>query len=137
MRQVKVATDERGATLALHSADVDKLAQSIDMLDFKGRLVIASMQPRSDSKLNLMDVYLKSLSVLGSYDSIKPKDLESILQAVAKGRYRTVFDEVMPLSQARQAHAKMERDPGFGKIILVPDSVLEAARKPANWIPIE
>ncbi len=137
VRQVKVATDERGATLVLHSADVDKLAQSIDMLDFKGRLVIASTQPRNDTKLNLMDVYLKSLSILGSHDSIKPKDLESIIQAVAKGRYRTVLDEVMPLSQARQAHAKMERNPGFGKIILVPDSILEAARKPANWIPIE
>ena len=31
----------------------------------------------------------------------------------------------------------MEKEPGFGKIVLVPDSILEAAEKPANWIPID
>ena len=43
----------------------------------------------------------------------------------------------MPLSQARQAHQKMEKRPGFGKIVLVPDSILDAAKKPDNWVPIE
>ena len=137
VRQVQVATDELGASLVLHSANTDKLEQSIEMLDCSGRLVIAGATPEAATRLNLMDIFFKNLSLHGSYSSIKTKDLDAILQAVAEGRYQPVIDEVLPLSQARQAHAKMERNPPFGRIILAPDSVLEAAKKPANWVPIE
>lgn len=137
VRQVQVATEEQGATFVLHSLDATKLSHSIEMLDFRGRLVIAGALPSKDIRVNVSEVYQKSLSVLGAYDSIKAKDFASILQAVDKGRYRPLIDEIIPLSRARQAHTKMERDPPFGKIILVPDSVLEAAKKPASWVPIE
>lgn len=137
VRQVKVATSELGATLVLHCADSDGLAQSIDMLDYKGRLVLAAPAQRRDSRLNLIDVYLKNLSILGSYDSLRIKDFESILLDCAKGKYQPAIDEALPLSQARKAHEKMEKNPGFGKIVLAPDSILEAARKPDSWIPID
>ena len=137
VRQVQVATAEQGATLVLHPVATRNLSPSIDMLDKHGRLVIAGALPNDNIRLNIMDIYHKSLSLLGANDSIKAKDFESILQAVAKGRYRPLIDEVMPLSRARQAHAKMERNPPFGKIILAPDSILEAAKKPDSWVPIE
>ncbi len=137
VRQVQVATAEQGATLLLHPVATRKLSPSIEMLDFQGRLVIAGALPKHDTRLNIMDIYQKSLSLLGSSDSIKAKDFESILQAVQKGRYQPLIDEVMPLSQARQAHVKMERKPPFGKIILAPDSILDAAKKPDSWVPIE
>ncbi|MDE2952039.1 MAG: zinc-binding alcohol dehydrogenase family protein [Chloroflexota bacterium] len=137
VRQVKVATGELGATLVLHSSNTDALAQSIDMLDYKGRLVLAAPAQVRDSRINLMDIYLKNLSILGSYDSLRTRDFESILLDFAKGKYQPAIDETLPLSQARKAHEKMEKKPGFGKIVLTPDSVLEAAKKPASWIPID
>ena len=137
VRQVKVATNELGATIVLHSEHVDQLADSIDMLAYKGRIVIAAATAKRESRLNIMDIFLKNISLLGSYDSIKPKDFATILQAFAKGTYQPIVDEVLPLSQARKAHEKMEKQPGLGKIILVPDAILDAAKKPSNWIPIE
>ena len=137
VRQVKVATDEGGASLVLHCRNTLDLTQSLDMLAFGGRLVIASAVFKPNSKLNAMDLYLRNLSVHGAYGSLKTKDFESLLRGMAKGTYKPLIDEVLPLSQARQAHRKLERKPGFGKIILVPDAVLEAAKRPANWIPIE
>lgn len=137
VRQVKVATDERGATLVLHSADSSELQQSIDMLGYKGRLVIPHAGQRRDVCLNVMDVYLKNLSLLGSCDQLEAHEFEGILRSLEQGRYRAIMDEVMPLSQARKAHEKLEKRPGFGKIVLAPDAILEAAKKPANWIPIE
>ncbi len=137
VRQVKVATDENGASLVLHCSDKLDLQQSLDMLGYGGRLVIASALSKPDAKLNAMDLYLRNLSVLGSYGSVKPKDFESLLSSLARGKYRALVDEVMPLSQARKAHQKLEKSPGFGKILLVPDSVLEAAKKSENWIPID
>ena len=84
-----------------------------------------------------MDMCVKNLSILGAYGSTKSKDFESILRSLAKGTYRALIDEVLPLSQVHKAHRKLEKNPGFGKIVLVPDSIMEAAKKPSNWIPIE
>lgn len=137
VRQVQVATGELGATLVLHDSNMDALSQSINMLDYKGRLILAAPAPRRDTRINLIDVYLKNLSILGSYDSLRTKDFESILLDFAKDKYQAAIDEALPLSQARVAQEKMEKNPGFGKIVLTPDSVLEAAKKPANWIPID
>ena len=137
VRQVKVATNERGATLVLHGADSSGLQQSIDMLSCKGRLVIAQIGHSRDICLNVMDVYQKNLGILGSCGRLEASDFEAVLRRLEQGTYRAVMDEVMPLSQARKAHEKLEKRPGFGKIALAPDAVLEAAKKPSNWIPIE
>ena len=137
VRQVKVATEESGASLVLHCNEKLDLQGSLDMLCAGGRLVIASALAKPSATLNPMDLYRRNLSLLGACGSVKPKDLESLLNNMAKGKYRPLIDEVMPLSRARQAHQKMEKRPGFGKIVLVPDSILEAAKKPDNWIPID
>lgn len=137
VRQVMVATDERGASLILHCSDALNLAQALDMLGPGGRLVLASLPQKPQARLDAADLYLKNLSVLGAYGGIKRKDYESLLSNLAKGVYKPLIDQVMPLSQARVAHRKLEKEPGFGKLVLVPDSILEAAAKPANWIPID
>ena len=137
VRQVKVATHENGASLVLHCSGALDLQGSLDMLGAGGRLVIASPLAKPGAKLNAIDLYLRNLSLLGARGSVKPKEFESVLSNMARGKYRALIDEVMPLSRARQAHQKMEKTPGFGKIVLVPDSVLEAAKKPDNWIPID
>ena len=137
VRQVQLASEEEGASLILHCSEKLDLAQSLGMLGYGGRLVIAAVLRKPQARFNAMDLYLKNLSVLGAYGSIKSKDFESILRSLAKGAYRALIDEVLPLSQVHKAHRKLEKNPGFGKIVLVPDSIMEAAKKPSNWIPID
>lgn len=137
VRQVKVATDERGASLALHCSDQLNLEESLAMLGNGGRLVIAGLLRKPQARLNAMDLYLKNLSIVGSNGSIKPRELETMLKKLADETYKPLVDQVMPLSRAQKAHRKIEKEPGFGKIVLVPDSILEAEEKPPNWIPIE
>ncbi len=137
VRQVKVTTDENGASLILHCGEDIDLPQSLDMLAYGGRLVISAALRKPETRLNATELYLKNLSVIGSYGSIKPKDFESILKNLAKGSFQPLIAEVLPLSQARGAHQKLEKTRIFGKIVLVPDAILKAAEKPANWIPIE
>ena len=79
VRQVKVATDERGASLVLHCSDELNLEESLDMLAHGGRLVITGALRKPQARLDAMDLYLKNLSILGSYGSIKPKDCETLL----------------------------------------------------------
>lgn len=137
VRQVKVATEERGASLILHCNDELNLAESLDMLGHGGRLVIAGALRKPQARLDAMDLYLKNLSILGSCGSIQPAACQTLLEKLATGKHKPLIDQVMPLSQARKAHRKIEKDLGFGKIVLAPDSILEAAEKPANWIPIQ
>lgn len=137
VRQVKVATDERGASLVIHCRAELNLAESLAMLGQGGRLVIAGALGKPLARFDAMDLYLRNLSIHGAYGAIEPKDGASLLRNLAKGAYKPLVDQVLPLSQARKAHRIMEKEPGFGKIVLAPDSILEAEQKPANWIPID
>lgn len=137
VRQVKVATDERGASLVLHCNERLDLKESLAMLAHGGRLVIAGGLRKPEARLNAMDLVQKNLSIIGSQGSIKTKDYETLLTNLAEGVYKPLISAVLPLSKARAAHRQVEKEPGFGKIVLVPDSILEAAKKPSNWIPIE
>ena len=137
VRQVKVATRENGASLVVHCSPLLDLDESLDMLCPGGRLVIASAIEKPQAKLNALDLYLRNQSVVGAYGSIRPKDFESLLGALAKGKYQALVQQVMPLSQARNAHQTLEKTGGFGKIVLVPDAVLDAAKQSENRIPIE
>ena len=137
LRQVQLASMEEGASLILHCSEDLDLVQSLGMLRNGGRLVLACALRKPVIRVDALDLHLRNLSILGASGSIKPKDFESLLRRLAKGTYRALVDEVMPLSQVQKAHRKLEKSPGFGKIVLVPDSVLEAAKKPSNWIPIE
>ena len=137
LRQVRLATDENGASIVLHCADRLDLDEALDMLRPGGRLVLASALNKPRVRLDARQLYLRQLSLQGAYGSLDRKDFEAALRGFASGRYRALIDEVMPLSKARHAHEKLEKSPGFGTIILVPDAILEAEKKPDNWIPID
>lgn len=136
VRQVKVATDGAGANLVLHIGPQLDLDQSLDMLAAQGRLVLAGALDDRLVKLNARDLVARNLSIHGAQGSIAVDDVAGLLQRLAKGDYRALIDDVLPLSHARQAHQRAQKTASLGKIVLVPDSILEAAKKPDNWVPI-
>ena len=107
VRQVKVATGERGASLVLHCSDQLNLEESLAMLGSGGRLVIAGVLRKPQARLNAMELYLKNLSIIGSNGAAKPKELATMLNNLAKGTYKALVDEVLPLSRAQKAHRKI------------------------------
>ncbi len=137
VRQVKVATEDSGASLALHCRPKLDLTEALAMLAPGGRLVIAGALHKPALKLKARELYLRNLSLHGAVGWLKKKEREALLRDLARGKYSAPVAEVLPLSQARAAHQKQEREPGFGKIVLVPDAILKAAQKPDTWIPIE
>ncbi len=136
VRQVKVATAGVGANLVLHNGARLKLAESLDMLAARGRLVLAGALDDRPVKLNARDLVARNLSIQGAHGSLAVGDLAKLLQHLADGAYRALIDDVLPLSQARRAHQRAQKTASLGKIVLVPDSILESAKKPDNWVPI-
>jgi NADPH:quinone reductase-like Zn-dependent oxidoreductase len=62
---------------------------------------------------------------------LRPRPLEEKIRAtrlfaadglplLAAGRVKPIVDEVLPLSKAREAHERMERNATFGKLVLTP-----------------
>ncbi len=135
-RQVQVATEGAGASLVLHCSSMLDMAQSLEMLAARGRLVIAGALDKPLVKLDAMELVRKNLSIHGAQGSIAADELAALMQSLADGKYQALIDEALPLSQARQAHQRAQDTKSLGKIVLAPDAVLEAAKKPANWVPI-
>jgi len=44
-----------------------------------------------------------------------------LLELVSKHRLRVIIDSVFKLSQAAEAHRRLESNKHFGKILLIPD----------------
>jgi NADPH:quinone reductase-like Zn-dependent oxidoreductase len=123
---VHTATNEEGASLILDLVGHDTLLQSIAMLAYKGRIICAGTLSGDIAAIDIMQLLISNASIIGSFDTLKAGDFEVILEHFAKGTFQPVVDSIMLLSEAAAAHRRIEAKQGFGKIILVPDSLLRA-----------
>lgn len=99
----------------------DLFPQALASLAREGRLVTAGSHGGGVVPLNVGQLYMQNLSIIGSTRQ-KAADIDVSLQAAAQGRYRVLIDRVMPLSDAVSAHHWVEGRAGLGKVVLAPRS---------------
>jgi NADPH:quinone reductase-like Zn-dependent oxidoreductase len=81
------------------------------------RIVTCGATTGFDAVCDLRHIFFKQISILGS--TMAPKGvLYDVLEQVAQGRLKPVVDQVLPLSQVREAHRLIESREVFGKIVL-------------------
>ncbi len=117
---VAEATDDVGPSLVLELVGRRTLQSSIEMAAESARVVIAGTMSGDEAEIDAMDVLIKNLTILGSFGRVSATDFDGILAGFAGGTYRAVIDEVMPLSQAYDAHQRLEDGDTFGKLVLAP-----------------
>ena len=92
---------------------------SMRVLARRGRLVTCGGTTGPKVSVVLPALFIKNLSVLGS--TMGPRSaLPEIFDKLATGEWRTVVDEVLPLSEARRGHERLEASDVVGKIVLEP-----------------
>jgi len=102
-------------------------AENVEVLAPSGRLVLVGTLSGSKVEADLSAVMRKRLTVVGTV--LRPRPIEekialtqefarTILPLIAAGRIQPVVDRVLPLARAADAHAAMERNENFGKIVL-------------------
>ena len=103
------------------------LGRNLACLKPGGRLILVGDLGGETGELDVLDVILRRLQVLGS--SMRPLPIEG-KRAIARrfrdrwlpdfhtGRLRPIVDAVFPFEEAAAAHAYMEADRNFGKIVL-------------------
>jgi NADPH:quinone reductase-like Zn-dependent oxidoreductase len=82
-----------------------------------GRIAVCGATTGPNPPANLHRIWWKQLTVYGSTMGAR-EDFEGAYELVKAGRARPVIDTVLPLSEIRAAHERLEGGDQMGKIVL-------------------
>lgn len=118
--EVLKLTNGKGAGLVLELVGKTTLQTSISMLAQNGRIVCVGTLSGDVAEMNVMDLIMKAGTIKGSFGVISKTDFETILGLFANGTFQPVIDTTFPLSQAAEAHDRVESGKALGKVLLKP-----------------
>lgn len=116
-------TDDASASLVVDLLGAGSLMQSIEFLAFDGRVLLLATYNGDVANINLQDLMSINGSLVTGTDMLKAGDMEKILGMLADGSLTIPIDSILPLSQAHDAHQRLENDDDFGLIVLIPDAL--------------
>jgi NADPH:quinone reductase-like Zn-dependent oxidoreductase len=116
-RAVWQQTDRRGVDVVVDNVGAATFFDSIRALAKGGRLVTVGNTSGPKAELDLRYIWTKQISILGSTMGSRD-DFATVMPLVFAGKLRAVIDRILPLAQAREAQAILERGENFGKIVL-------------------
>ena len=117
----------RACDVILDTVGAAYLAENIKALAPRGRMVVVGLLGGASAELPLGLLLAKRATLVGTV--LRSRALEEkaalaqtfaqkALPLFAAGRLKPVIDVVMPMSDVRAAHERMERNETFGKIVL-------------------
>jgi putative PIG3 family NAD(P)H quinone oxidoreductase len=120
-------TAGRGVDVILDVIGASYWERNLKALALKGRMVLVGSMGGGTAPASLGLILGKRLQIRGT--TLRSRTLEekalatrafekSVLPHLASGRLRVVVDRVFPLTDASAAHAYMESNANFGKIVL-------------------
>jgi len=112
-------TEGRGVDVVVEHVGTETWEKSIDSLAYNGRLVTCGSHTGVYGRVNIHEVFIKQISIIGSYLGSR-HELEQLLKVVARGEIVPVIDSVYPLEGAVEAHKAMEERRQFGKLLIKP-----------------
>lgn len=127
---VEVATEltgGKGVSVVLDMIGGDYVPRNLAALANDGRHVSIAFQRGAKAEIPIADLMRRRLTLTGS--TLRPRPVEfktmvaneiahTVWPYVEGGRLRPVIDSTFPLSQAAEAHARMESGEHIGKIVL-------------------
>jgi len=124
---IRLAAGGEGVALAVDFLGASSWALNLDVLAVGGRLVLVGTLGGTKVEADLSTLMRKRITVVGTVLRSRPLEekiqlvqefAKTILPLLAAGRLQPVVDRVVPLEDAASAHAAMERNENFGKIVL-------------------
>jgi len=127
VEEVQALTGGRGVAVVLDMVGGDYVPRNLKALADDGRHVSIAFQRGARAEVSIQDVMRRRLTLTGS--TLRSRSVEfktMVADEIAKtvwpyvegGRLKPVIDSVFPLSQAAEAHARMEAYVHVGKIVL-------------------
>lgn len=116
--RVRQFTGGRGVDLVVEHVGQATWDKSLRCLARGGRIVTCGATSGFKTELDLRHLFARQLSILGTYMGGKGELLRAA-SLFFRGAVKPVVDSTFPLSEAGQAHRRMEASDRFGKIVLV------------------
>ena len=125
--RVRELTDGRGVEVILDHIGAAYLEKNLAALSSGGRLVLIGLMGGAKGEINLAQLLLKRLAIIGSTLRSRSVDEKASIvdafrarfgEALAEHRLRPPIARVLPLAQAAEAHRLMASSSHFGKIVL-------------------
>jgi NADPH:quinone reductase-like Zn-dependent oxidoreductase len=116
---VRAATGGRGVDIVIEHVGEATWERSVRTLARGGRLVICGATTGYRASVDLRHLFARQLSLLGSYMGRKSELLDAA-PLFFEGRLKPAVDQVLPLSEIRAAHERLEASQHFGKIVVLP-----------------
>jgi len=117
VEKVKALTNGAGVEVVFESVGKKTWQDSLNLLGFNGRVVIAGTTSGDVGSQDLSQVYYRQLTIFGSRMGDK-KEFEEVLRLVNQGKLKPVIDKVFLLKDAIKAQARMAQGKHLGKIVL-------------------
>jgi NADPH:quinone reductase-like Zn-dependent oxidoreductase len=115
--EIRRLTNRRGVDVVIEHVGEATWAKSVRSLARGGRLVTCGATTGANGGIDLRVLFVKQLSILGSYMGTKGELLEATPFFFA-GQLTPVVDRTYPLADAAAAQMRLERSEQFGKIVL-------------------
>ena len=125
--EIQRLTDGQGVDVVLDFIGAPYLERNLSILKTKGRLLQVGLIAGATAEINLGAVMRNRLQIIGSVMrpqsidekiAITHRFVERWLPELKRGVLQPIIDTVFPLAEAQQAHAYMEANRNFGKILL-------------------
>ena len=120
-------TAKRGVDVVLDCVGGTYVNPSLRALAMHGRIVVISTSGGAQADVDLRPVMSRRLMLRGSTLRMRPLEEKimatrafaaEVVPLFARGVLRTVLDSEFPLGQAQAAHARLESNATFGKVVL-------------------
>ncbi len=127
---VMAATDKRGVDVIIDTLGGTVFAENLESLAVKGRLINIGRMGSSTAQIDITQLWAKRLKLIGvTFRSRSEEErlavveacARDLLPALAAGKLKWPIDRTFPLEALVEAHAYMERDQHFGKIVITID----------------
>ncbi|HVZ85943.1 MAG TPA: NAD(P)H-quinone oxidoreductase [Polyangia bacterium] len=121
------ATGGRGADVVLDLVGGPYLAESLDCVAPRARIMLVGLLAGPRAELDLGRLLHKRVRVTGTVLRARPLEekiaavqqlARHVMPLVARGTLRPVVDRVFPLAEAGAAHTHVASNAGFGKVVL-------------------
>lgn len=129
-RRCRKITGGKGVEVVVDHVGGEVFEKSLQAVAWGGRVVLCGATSEAVARVNLRAVFFKSLSILGSTMG-RQADLRRMVPLFESGALRAVVDRSLPLTDAPEAQAILERREQFGKIVLTVGDPEIATREPS------
>lgn len=140
VQAVMAATQGRGVDIIIDAIGGSVFETNVKTLAVKGRLVNIGRMGGATAQIDLAQVWLNRLKLIGvTFRTRSEEERLACIEACARdtlplleaGRLKFPIDRVYPLDRLAEAHAYMERNQHFGKIVVAVDESLVPAEAEA------